>query len=935
MHFSKMFVLICNVLVCCFTGFSSENSLLQDSVFENVDLSMLEKACLEAQSNSPEKDSHNCVPQPNVQPDGCCTHQQLSTPTKNSEIPVASSTPNVTAVDNQTRITQRIRQRLRDNAHKTPQNIHTAFNNRVPSMQSRNVFGKSQPMSSYDIGPFYGLPSKVQDLLKSSRGIDALYEWQDQCLRLDSVMAGKNLIYTLPTSGGKTLVAEILMMQELLCKKKNAIFILPFVAIVQEKIQSLSVFAAELGFLVEEYAGSKGRFPPRKRRSKKDMYICTIEKANSLVNSLIEHDRLSEIGLVVVDELHMLGEGGKRGATLESTLAKVMYVATSTQIIGMSATIGNIYELAVFLKAEVYSGTFRPVQLDEYIKVNDSVFKVDRSHGSDDQSLRFDRMIGHSGKMLAKKDPDHLATLVLEVVPEHSCLIFCATKKNCENVATMICKLLPDDIHNHKSKERRMIIEALRAESDGNICPVLRITIPFGVAYHHSGLTSDERRIIETAYREGVVSVITCTSTLAAGVNLPARRVIIRSPHIGRNFLSHAQYKQMSGRAGRAGIDSKGESYLIATSSSDKPKIQDLVVGKVETCLSSLMYDQGKGFKSLLLNLIGLNIIQKSTDVCEFFNQTLYANQLQRFESPTPNVTSYEPSDPADSALSRTAYESLQHLADLGLIQFDECAGKIIKVTNLGRAAHKSSADLEMAGRIFSDLQQGLRSLNLQNYLHLLFLVTPYEAARDIKPDWLVYMSEMSKLSASELAAADIIGVPEQYIAMRASGRNLKRKTVQEYVVKRFYITMMLYLLFQGNTVWKVSARFDQPRGFLQNLLTSSIAFASCVLHFSSEVKEFWPYPPLLENLIRTMQYSSVADLVPLMEIPGVKLARARQLFKANYKTLSSLAAANAHALCRAIEHLSRKQAEQIIASATILLREKIDSLQEEIDELM
>ncbi|UYV83107.1 SMARCAL1, partial [Cordylochernes scorpioides] len=163
---------------------------------------------------------------------------------------------------------------------------------------------------------FYGLPLHVKDLYNKYFGIKQLYKWQDECLKLHASNLGKNLIYTLPTSGGKTLVAEIFIIKELLLKKKNALLILPFVSIVQEKVRSLSQFAVDLNFHIEEYAGDRGAIPPRKRRA-------TIEKAHSLINSLIQTQRLSEIGLIVIDELHMLGDRSNRAAALEALICKV------------------------------------------------------------------------------------------------------------------------------------------------------------------------------------------------------------------------------------------------------------------------------------------------------------------------------------------------------------------------------------------------------------------------------------------------------------------------------------------------------------------------------------------------------------------------------------------------------------------------------------
>lgn len=143
------------------------------------------------------------------------------------------------------------------------------------------------------------------------------------------------------------------------------------------------------------------------------------------------------------------------------------------------------------------------------------------------------------------KDPDHLAGLVSEVIPDKSCLIFCPTKKNCESLVKLLCTTLPKKFTNHKQVERDNLIKAIENDMGSAICPILSKSIMCGIAYHHSGLTADERRHLEEAFRCGVLCVICCTSTLAAGVNLPAKRVIIRSPYVGRDFITLSKYKQV------------------------------------------------------------------------------------------------------------------------------------------------------------------------------------------------------------------------------------------------------------------------------------------------------------------------------------------------------------------------------------------------------
>ncbi|XP_005999427.1 helicase POLQ-like [Latimeria chalumnae] len=777
--------------------------------------------------------------------------------------------------------------------------------------------------SDTDIGPFYGLPTKVKDLIHEFRGIKELYEWQHTCLTLESVQQRKNLIYSLPTSGGKTLVAEILILRELLCRQKDALLILPYIAIVQEKARNLSSFGVELNFSVEEYAGSKGKFPPLKRRKNNSLYIATIEKSHSLVNSLIETERISNLGLVVVDELHMLGEGS-RGTILEMTLAKTIYASKATQIIGMSATLNNVEDLQRFLTAEHFSSDFRPVVLKEYVKICDCIYEVD---SKEEECFKFSRLLNfkYSSNML-KMDPDHIIALVTEVIPQYSCLVFCPTKKNCENVAEMICKYLNKTFNRHWEKEKEALLTELKDAGGGSICPILRQTIPYGIAYHHSGLTSDERRLIEDAYSAGVLCLLTCTSTLAAGVNLPARRVILRSPYVARDFLKRSQYKQMIGRAGRTGIDTAGESILILQQK-DKHLVQDLVSRPLENCYSSLLHDCGKGLQGLLLSLIGLKIANTPQDIHQFMLETLFSVQQKQLSE--------------GKSIWDITRDALALLIGKGLVK-DKIISEnehqekrhFLEVTKLGQATYKGSIDLAYCDLLYKDLKKGMEGLILDSYLHLIYLVTPYDMISPCSPDWMIYFIQFNHLSPVDQKVADIVGVPESFIVKKASGQCVK-KGIDNSVVNRFYLSLVLYSLFKDPNIWTVADKFNLSRGFVQNLLSSSAAFASCTLHFCEELEEFWPYRALLTELIKRLTYCVKAELVPLMEVPGVLTARARQLHSAGYKTLAHLANVDPEVLMKMIERMSRRQAKQIVASAKMLLSEKAEALQEEVDELL
>lgn len=178
---------------------------------------------------------------------------------------------------------------------------------------------------------------------------------------------------------------------------------------------------------------------------------------------------------------------------------------------------------------------------------------------------------------------------------------------------------------SHRAEDKRKLICAIE-NGNGTVCSILKQTILYGVAYHHADLTTEERKHIENAFREKILCVICCTSTLAAGVNLPAKRVILRSPYIGRDFITPSRYKQMVGRAGRAGISDSGESITMFEWK-DRQRMVELLSAPMENVLSQL---HKFVMKDLVLTSVSLRLVASVQDIENLVNRTLLSVQRER-----------------------------------------------------------------------------------------------------------------------------------------------------------------------------------------------------------------------------------------------------------------------------------------------------------------
>ena len=438
---------------------------------------------------------------------------------------------------------------------------------------------------------FWCVPRSVQACLLET-GIQHLHRWQAECLSCPQVrVAGQSLVYVAPTSAGKSLVSEVLILRQLLFHGRRALIVLPFVSICAEKVQKLRHCFGACGLRVEGlYSSSDGKWHPGV-----DVAVCTIEKASSLLNRLLEEDALlRDIGVVVVDEMHLLGDE-HRGYLLELILVKARLSAdmaaqgAGLQIIGMSATLPNVNLLADWLGARLYVSLDRPVPLSLSVALKGQVLH---------QKAKDPRVEACMARIVnTSRDPDGLVPLVWECVSmQQSVLVFCATKDWCEKAAALLAAEMPrlDQLETENSGygdacqvQRFQLVEELKQTHSG-LCPVLAQTVLNGVAYHHAGLTTEERSLLEAAYRTGVLRCLCATSTLAAGVNLPARRVIIRSMKVGRDPLDAVRFRQMAGRAGRVGFDTEGECIVMVKSLKEADEAQALFAAQLQPLRSAL-----------------------------------------------------------------------------------------------------------------------------------------------------------------------------------------------------------------------------------------------------------------------------------------------------------------------------------------------------------
>ncbi len=473
------------------------------------------------------------------------------------------------------------------------------------------------------------------------------------------LMEGEDMIVASPTASGKTFIAELAMVNQVIKKGGTAVYIVPLKALASEKYEDFTERYEELNVSISVGdLDDEGDY-----LENSDIVVTTSEK----LDSMLRHNPswIHEIELVVTDEIHLL-TSENRGPTLEVTLTRLRDLL-DFQMLGLSATISNSNELADWLDAELVESNYRPVELKEGIMEGNTVefYPEDYEIQDSDEKTEEDRESGASafktGTEIQEEEEkevesetffvdDHHGRKTLNLVKntlekDKQTIIFCSSRKGAEKSSDRCGKVVREDISRGERKDlKRYANDILNVlGSPTSQCERLAENVKKGAAFHHAGLVTRQRQLVEQAFKEGLIRTVSATPTLAAGVNLPAFRVIMRDlkRYTGRGmeFIPVLEYEQMTGRAGRPKYDDYGEAISIAKNPGTKDKILErFVLGEPERIQSKLAAEPI--LRMHTLSLIASNFCNSMDDVYDFYSKTFYAYQFGDFSEVKSKVKS-------------------------------------------------------------------------------------------------------------------------------------------------------------------------------------------------------------------------------------------------------------------------------------------------------
>jgi len=684
-------------------------------------------------------------------------------------------------------------------------------------------------------------------------GISALFP--PQALALDPVLAGESLLLACPTESGKSLIAYLALLRAARAGR-TGLYLVPLRALAYEKAEELEKFE-ELGIKV---GISIGDFDlPADRLEKVDVLVATSEKADGLLRR--GSPWLDRLGVVVADEIHLMRDP-ERGPTLEVSLTRLRRRYPGLQIVALSATVGNSEEVAEWLEARHIASEFRPVPLKLGVYSGGRITFTDLTT----------REIPPPG--------DAVPRLVRSVVGEGGqALVFVNSRRASEQLAEGLIPAVRGLLSTEERARADLATSELSTVSDEETEGIRRLSalLPHGVAFHNASLTNPERRVVERAFRDRALKVLVATPTLAAGINLPARRVIVRDTsryddRLGLQApIPALEVQQMLGRAGRPRYDPVGEALLIARSPDDEERLLDHYLSAPPEPVQSRLAAE-PALRMHLLALVASGAVSGDADLRSFFADTFYGHTLPLAE------------------LESKVTEVREFLQEHELLE----PGDVLRATRFGHLTSEMYLDPMSAiviRRVLAAAPLGVGAFPL---------LAAISSTPDLPPLFLRRGEESDLLARYTDEAEELLVKPEEP----------PLDLDFEFFLATLKTASVLEAWTEETPILDLTRRFGIGAGDLRTKVEDAewLLFAAGRLAVAFQRRLGRP----IDDLSFRVRYGVKEELLDLVRLRGIGRVRARMLFRAGYPDRESLRQAPIDRIEQVLR--SRKLAEMVLS---------------------
>lgn len=687
------------------------------------------------------------------------------------------------------------------------------------------------------------IPSFLIENLRREK-IKELFPPQSEAIQ-KGVLERRNCVLATTTASGKTLIA-VMCAAIHLQQGGKVLYLAPLRALASEKFDEFTRLLKGSPGGDPRIAITSGDYDSSDPWLENFQVIIT---TNEKMDSLLRHGArwIKDISLLVLDEIHLLGDRD-RGPTLEVTTSKILQLVEKVQVLALSATIKNSDEIARWLGALGVKSDWRPVQLKEGVLHDWEVEFIDGERIP-----------------IQRRDPDPATSLALEIVERGGqTLIFATTRKKAEKLAERAALALQRSTGYLSSTEFALLSKYSRAIGEkgdrSSFTEKLGKLVATGAAFHHAGLARAHRNLIEEVFRTRALKIIAATPTLAAGVNLPARIVIIPElwrydAEYGAYGISVMEYKQFCGRAGRPGYDKVGYAVPVARNEVEKAVLREKYIEGEPERIWSRLSDE-RHLRSHVLALVASGFVNSKSSLNNFFERTLFAEQygMQGIAEKLENVVAF--------------------LVENNMLK---TSGKQLSASELGKRVSELYIDPLSAVRLIEGLKASPSVLDEISILHLVSRTTdiPSIPMSRIPLEKLELYYERNKTSLL-VTAPDPEIEPEEY----------------ETFLHDFKKVITLEAWVNEVSEGDIYERFRVEPGDLA-VIREAGEWVTYSAHEIAKILRRRDKLPMLKNMTERVRHGIKEELISLVRLEGVGRVRARSLFRAGFKNVEAIARAS------------------------------------------